>query len=204
MEDSVFQNSPVNPSGYQSYQKSSKKGKRFLFVAVGLLIVLALVFFGAKSFIGSKGTQKIEPTSTPTPTEELFPTETPTPTVAVSPTTVKPTPTKIPTPKPTFNPVDKETGLDRSGLSVEVKNGSGEAGVGSKMSETLKEFGYRVVSVGNADNYSYENTVIEVKSDKDKYLPLLKKDLSINYKIGSLSANLSASSSADAVVIVGK
>src|SRR3989344_5334750 len=109
-----------------------------------------------------------------------------------------------PTPTPKADPVDKATGLNREDLTIEVQNGGGVVGAASKGADFLKSLGYHVASTGNADNYDYENTVIKVKSDKSKYLPLLKKDLSANYSVGTSSEDLSASSSADALVIIGK
>lgn len=195
MDDSVFQNTSIN----QPIKKSSKKGK--ILVLFIILIILGGLAYVGKNMIGSKSqtTQKVE--VTPTPTEEVFPTETPTPEPSVTPTKEA---VQTPTPKPKANPIDKATGLNREDLTIEVQNGGGVVGAASKGADFLKSLGYHVASTGNADNYDYENTVIKVKSDKSKYLPLLKKDLSANYSIGSGSEDLSASSSADAVVIIGK
>jgi len=151
---------------------------------------------------GSRSEQaQVTPTSTPpaggSPTET--PTDTPTP--EKSPT---PEATKIPTPKPTTNPVDKTTGLDRSQLTVEIQNGSGTAGVAGKASDFLKNLGYQVAKTGNADNFDYKGVTISIKSDFAKYLPLLKSDVSANYTIQTATSDLSASSSADALVIIGK
>lgn len=184
---------------YESAQAiaSAPKRRNPLLLIVLLLIVLAVLFFGVKQFKNLQSTSK--PEITPTPTQEVTPTDTPTP--EESPT---PEPTKTPTPKPTANPVDKATGLDRSELSVAVQNGSGEKGAASQVADVLKNLGYHVLSIGNADTFDFEKLTIQVKSGKSAYLPLLKKDLSASYTIGSSSAELSASSSADAVVIVGK
>lgn len=181
----------------QYFKQPEKKPKRFVYIIIILLIIGGAVF-GGKQFLGSflKTSPAITPTPTPTKTEEFFPTDTPTPTESqASPT---------PSIKPTLNPVDKSTGLDRSELSVEVQNGSGVVGAASKASEALKLLGYHVVSIGNADNFDYENVTINVKSDKSSYLSLLKKDLENTYTIGSTSATLSASSAADALVVIGK
>lgn len=184
-----------------SYKEPRRNPTRLVVVFLVFLVVGGLIFGGAK-FLGGNEKSPITPTLIPTPTEEIFPTDTPSPTASVAAAvTSKPTPS----PKPTLtSTVDKATGLDRSALSVSVQNGSGEVGAASKASDVLKGFGYKVVSTGNADSFNYENTVIEVKSEKSSYLALLKKDLSSTYTIGSTSAVLSASESADAVVIVGK
>lgn len=181
-------------------QQSPKKSRRFVLIIL-VFIIFAIGVFGGKHFLNSKNPKKVSPsvTITPTPTEYQFPTDTPSP--SESPTPEKP-PTS--TPKPTTNPVDKATGLDRSKLSIEVQNGSGEVGAASKASDTLKTFGYKVIATGNADNFNYENTTIKVKTEKSDFLSLLKKDLGFSYTVGTASADLSASSSADALVIVGK
>lgn len=190
---------PVQPQSYPFPPSSSRRSRR-LFPLIALLLLVFLLIFVAARFIGSrKGQTKVA--LTPSPTEVIFPTDTPVPTEVLSPT-VKPTST--PTPKPTVNPVDKATGLDRSTLSVSVLNGSGTAGVAGKASDLLKALGYRVVSTGNAASFDLVTTTIDVKSAKSEFLPLLKKDLSSSYTIGTTSATLSATASADAVLTVGK
>lgn len=179
-----------------AYAPTQKKRSRFLPLFL-VAIVIAILFFGARQFLGSRNASEITVTPTPTPTEEPTPTKEPEITSA-------PKPSSTPTPKPTKNPVDKTTGLDRSDLSIAVQNGSGEKGVANQASDLLKNLGYQILSIANADNFEYENVVIQIKPAKNSYLPLLKKDLSASYAIGSTSAILSASSSADAVVIVGK
>lgn len=175
-----------------------KRSKRFIYLVIFIIVIFGLGF-GINKFSASKESSTPKPSITPTPTEFQIPTDLPTP--SSSPT---PEESPSPTPKPTVNPVDKATGLDRSELLVSVQNGSGEVGVANKGSETLKSFGYNVVSIGNADNFEYENVVIQVKAGKSDYLALLKKDLAVNYTIGTTSEDLSASSSADALVIIGK
>lgn len=202
MDDSAVQAPFDRSSNYST--RSPKKSRRLIFIIFAVILIGGLVF-GGKSFLGVKKEKQDKSNIIPTPTTQQteFPaeslTETPIPTV--SPTLE---PTIAPTRKPTVNPVDQVTGLDRSTLSVEVQNGSGEIGAASKASEVLKTFGYHIVAAGNADNFDYENTTIKVKSDKGDFLPLLKKDLGFSYTIASASSDLSASSSADALVIVGK
>lgn len=190
----------TTPSHFQHTPRRSKKRLAARILLSGLLLLLfAGIGFGAMRFLGSNQTAEPAVVS-PTPTPDVFPSEVPlsTPTVPVSPTqTATPTPAAI-------NPVDKATGLDRSNLSVAVQNGSGIVGAASKMSDVLKNFGYHVVSVGNADNFSYQDITIVVKGSVSKYLPLLKSDIAKQFTVASASATLSASASADAVVIIGK
>lgn len=195
MEENTLQNNIA-----EHFKAPTKKRSPFIAILL-LIVILFAVGFGAIKILDFTKAEGQAAEVTPSPTismvEEL-PTETP---VESTPTEE---PTKTPSVKPTINPIDKSSGLDRSDLAVEVKNGSGESMVGSKGSEVLKGFGYHVVAVGNADNFNYENTTINIKESKSSFLSLLKKDLSSVYTIGSSSATLSASSSADAVVIIGK
>jgi hypothetical protein len=196
MEDSSFQ-SPISQYNYAS-PEMPKKPKKFIYVVI-FLVILVIFLLTRNMFSGSKK-QKESPTPTPTTVEYQFPTDTP----AVSPTASdEPEATMSPAAK-SVNPVDKSTGLDRSTLSIEVQNGSGEAGVAGKGSTVLKSFGYKVSSTGNADNYNYDDVTIQVKSTKSNFLALLKKDLGFSYTVGSTSADLSSDSTADALVIIGK
>ncbi len=201
MEDQVSIGTNLQTPGAYSPTPKKRKWKRFILFIAFLLLLLGAGYVGASTFFGGSSDEEanaeITPTETPFPTEEPF--ETPTP--QVSPT---PEVTSTPSPKPTANPIDKTSGLDRSKLSVQVQNGSGQVGVASKASGFLKSVGYRVSATGNAANFEYENVTISIKSDFSKYLSLLKSDLSSQYTVGSTSATLSASSSADAIVIIGK
>lgn len=191
------QPSPMNlfPQGVAAGRKN-KNSKKWLVLAV-LLIFIGTTAFALPRFF--KKAPVAKPSPTPSPTPEIFPTDTPFPTLTDEPTSA-PTSTIQ---NPTQNPIDKTTGLDKSTLNVAVENGSGQIGGASKGAEALRSFGYHVVSVGNADNFDYELTIIKIKEAKKAFLPLLKKDLSTAYTVSS-SEDLSASSSADALVIVGK
>lgn len=197
MEDTSFQ-SPINQFNYSS-PEMPRKPKKFIYVILFLVILVG--FFLTRNLFFGSNKEKKSPETTPTPTEFQFPTDTPAP--SISPTSEAEKPTVTPTSK-TVNPVDASTGLDRSTLSVEVQNGSGETGVASKGSTVLKGFGYKVASTGNADNFNYENVTIQVKSTKANYLALLKKDLGFSYTVGSTSADLASTFTADALVIIGK
>lgn len=208
------QGSLQSPDQLYGSSKSSKGSKTILFTIITIIILAGLAFGGYKLFTASTSFDEEEeeefvleptlpPTQTPTPTSTISATLTPS-SRRVSPTKAVSTPTPSTSPKPTQNPMDKTTGLDRSKLTVEVLNGSGIAGSAKKAADLLTELGYSISSTGNADSYEYENTVIEVKSTKSDYLSLLKKDLSGSYTVGSSSASLSTTTNADARVIVGK
>lgn len=115
------------------------------------------------------------------------------------PFVAQPSPTPTPTPSPT-----PAVTLNREDLKIEVLNGGGTPGAAGKMKTFLEEKGYTVTSVGNTDEYTYEQTQILVKADKEAYINLLTKDLESDYTVGSSAATLSDDESADAQVIVGK
>ena len=207
MAEESNQETFLNPSRRSYVYESSRGGngsrKRVILIIFGVIILIALV---AYAVIATGGKGEIEPNLTPAPTEPLVETptpasetpspteadETPTPTLKASPTPGKGTPSPTST-----------SGLERSNLKVAVLNGSGVAGAATKMSNKLKDLGYDVVSSGNADNFEYAKTEIQVKTTKKSYLSMLESDLEDDYKIGSATSDYTGSE-ADAVVIVGK
>lgn len=174
--------------------RSGKRAVKRVIIVLLIFLFVGAIGIGATKFMPQE--EKTKPTSMPTPTV-AFPTDVPT-------ETPEPEKSPVPTPTTAVSSLDKASGLDRANLTVMVQNGSGVTGAASKASDALKGFGYHVTSIGNAENSDFDKTVIQVKSTKASYVPLLKKDLSTVYAIGSASATLSASASADAVVIVGK
>ncbi len=117
------------------------------------------------------------------------------------PFTARPTPT--PTPAPTPTPIQTAS-LDRKDLTIRVLNGGGVAGAAGKMKAFLEEKGYTVSAVGNTDEYTFEQTEIAVKKDKEAFITLLEEDLKGEYTIGSAAATLDENSSYDAVITAGK
>jgi len=114
--------------------------------------------------------------------------------------TTKPTPTVAQSITPTPVPVE----IKRGDLNVQVLNGGGKVGAGSKMKTFLTELGYTVSNVGNTEEYTFEKTEIEVKAGKEGALELLKNDLAKDYSLGTMSATLASDSPYDARVTVGK
>ena len=104
-------------------------------------------------------------------------------------------PTSTPVPEPT---PDKET------ISIKVLNGSGTAGVASKLAEELEDLGYKDVETGNADDYNYEDITIQTKEDKEDYGDLVKNDLEDNYIVSIDSEALDEDDEFDVIVIFGK
>lgn len=197
MEDNPF------PTPSLDKKPASKKKKRFIFLFFAIVFILLLIYVGSKVLNSNKSNKEAD--ITPTPTEEfIIPTDTPAPTTEELTPTPTQKPTASPTPRSSTSSIDKTTKLDRKDLTVIVQNGSGEKGVAGKVADILKNLGYNVTSTVNADNFNYSDITIQVKSTESDFLPVIKKDLSSDYTIGSSTSDLSSSSSADAVVIVGK
>ncbi len=184
---------PTHTPSYGASLTPKKRNPKKLLYLIGIVVIFLILFFGFKMLTG--GSKSATPSPTPTPV--AVETATPSPTDSASPTSTS-------TPTPTTNPVDNATGLNRSNLSIAIQNGSGTAGVAGKASDLLKGLGYNVVSTGNADNFDFTGTTVKVKATKKNYLPLLIKDLSGTYTVASSSSDLDATSSADALVIIGK
>lgn len=199
MEETSY-SSPQRAERIANFKEKSGNSKKIIII-VAIIVVVALIVFGTTKFLGSKKENAVTPT--PTPTEQPTPTSEPTPTAEPSGTPT-PKPTNTPTPKPTVNPIDKSSGLDRSKLSIHVLNGNGTAGVSKIASDYLEGLGYNVIQIGNAQNFDYQKTVIQIKNDKSDFLSLLSKDLSSKYSVGTTSADLASSERPDAYVIIGK
>jgi hypothetical protein len=176
-------------------RRQSNRKPAYLILAI---IILILLFLGYRAV--SSSNNSVTPTPTLAPNAAMTtPTDTPTPTPTLAPSV---TPTV--TPRPSVNPIDKESGLDRSKLTVTVQNGSGTAGVAAKGVTVLEDLGYDVVGSGNADNFNFVNVTFQVKSGKSDFLNLLKKDLGFSYTIQAATSDLPDSFSSDALVIIGK
>lgn len=115
---------------------------------------------------------------------------TPTPTLA--PTEM--TPTSKPSPTPTVVP---------SSYKVSVLNGSGVIGAAGKVKASLETSGFKVTGTGNAANYSFKNTVVQVKSSVSAgAIDLIKKAL--NDYVVEDGDTLPVSSTFDVIVTAGK
>lgn len=99
---------------------------------------------------------------------------------------------------------DKVLGLPRANLSITVENGSRQYGKGNELSLMLKDFGYKIAGLKNADSPNYEDLSIKMKNTVWDYRYLLLRDLKFaSYNVATISSDLSASESADAVIVVG-
>lgn len=112
----------------------------------------------------------------------------PSPTVTASPT---PTPTS--TPSPTVVPAD---------WTFEVLNGSEVNGAAAKAAQILRERGYSVKKVDNADKSTYEETQLLVTSERSEAAQALLTDLKTAFPLDEVDATLE-STSVTARLIIG-
>ncbi|RJR28555.1 hypothetical protein C4564_04945 [Candidatus Microgenomates bacterium] len=111
-------------------------------------------------------------------------------------------PTASPTSAPTATPEPEE--IDISKLSLSVLNGSGAIGAAGKAQDILEFGGFSVEHTGNAANYSFKSTTIQVKSNVEAgVVSKLKTLLSDSYK-PEVGDTLPDSSKYDIVVTVGE
>lgn len=80
-------------------------------------------------------------------------------------------PTNIPsTPSPTPN-------FKKEEVKIKILNGSGVKGKATEIKEILVDKGYTEIVTGNADNFDFEITEIQVKKDKAQLGDMIKNDL---------------------------
>jgi hypothetical protein len=106
-----------------------------------------------------------------------------------------------PTPEPTEEP-EPSPAIKRADIKVKILNGSGVKGKASEIKETLQDAGYTDVITGNADNFDYETSEIQVKDDKKDAFTLLKEDLK-DFATIKKAGTLDKEDTADAVFIIG-
>lgn len=114
------------------------------------------------------------------------------------PTSVPPsiiTPTATPTPSPIV--------WDKKTLKIKVLNGGGTKGKAGEVKDILLNKGYEDILTGNADNFEYEKTEIQITDEKKDMFLTLQKDLD-EFVTVEKSAVLDTSSSADVILIIGK
>jgi len=164
-------------------QKSKPDFLRWILVS--LVVLLGLGIIGGGVFVYQKAlkSKKEKEVVVPTPTPFVAPSEI-TPTEEASPS---------PTPK-----------ISRADLKIKVLNGTGIPGAAGKVAEFLGKLGWQGIKTGNADNFDYQKTVIQIKESKKEYFELLKKDLSSKYTLEEEPRTLSEDENFDAVIIVGK
>ena len=112
--------------------------------------------------------------------------------------TVEPTNSESEEPTPT------EAEVKPDAYKIEILNGSGIEGEAGRAEELLKAAEFDIIGTDNADNYDYEETVIQAGDDvNEAWLDDLKSELSKKYKVQSSVDKLDTETDAQVVVIVG-
>lgn len=105
--------------------------------------------------------------------------------------------------EPTFGK-DYATGLDRRNISFIVQNGTGKEGKASEFAAILQDFGYKVIDIQKTEEQNFNNIRISLSQDLVDYERLLKRDLELTtYEFTVALTNMSASSSANAIAVIG-
>ena len=112
----------------------------------------------------------------------------------------KATPTIAPssTPSPSPTPAYK-----KEELKLKVLNGSGTKGKANEVKEILKNKGYSEIITGNADNFDYTKTEVQIKKEYEDVLTTLKTDVK-DYVSDLKSSELEKDSTADIILIIGQ
>lgn len=95
-----------------------------------------------------------------------------------------------------------EAPISKASYRIQVLNGTGKSGEATKMRDFLVSEGYNVVGVGNASNFNYKETLVQIKESKKAVTATLTKDLQERYSI-SISSPLSEGESFDILIVVG-
>lgn len=118
----------------------------------------------------------------------------------------------VPSPTVAVSPVQsEEKGATDSGkitddlalYDIKVLNGSGKGGEAGRTEKFLKEKGYSVLEIGNADKSDYKKTIIQAKKKVPQaFLDNLKKVLAEEFEIDE-AQTLEDKEETDIIVIVG-
>ncbi len=95
-----------------------------------------------------------------------------------------------------------------SGVRIDVRNGSGIAGLGAKVAAQLRKDGYVINSVANADSFDYDTTVIRATSRTPLVGERVRSDMHLAAAtvtpMPQPSSASDAATAADVTVIVGR
>jgi type IV pilus assembly protein PilM len=94
---------------------------------------------------------------------------------------------------------NEETDVSKTDFLIKVLNGSGQPGLAAKMASRLKQEGYKISSLGNADNFNYFNTTIKYKTGSYKQAELLSKLFSAQVELEEAE-----SQDIDIIIILGE
>lgn len=87
---------------------------------------------------------------------------------------------------------------------ITILNGSGKAGEAGRLEKTLKEKGYSVLEIGNADASNYKETEVRAKEEiAESFLTALKKDLALTYTLTEGVDALNRNNESDIIIVIG-
>ncbi|MDP1710048.1 MAG: LytR C-terminal domain-containing protein [bacterium] len=187
MEENINPNTPSEVSSQAQMSQSAgvsfptvgdskKSGSGKTFLIIGTLILVAVLGFIIFKSAGNKEIENTEPTPIEGVTEDTVST---------------PAATTSPTPK----------AIVRSGISVEVQNGTGIPGEAAFLQNQLKTLGYTDVKTANAKEIGATTKVTFLKSLSQDVIDELTKKLNELYK--TVDATTSATGSTNVVIITG-
>lgn len=109
-----------------------------------------------------------------------------------------PLPTSTPSPTATATPK-----VDFSTYKFSVLNGNGGIGVAGAAKAIIEKVGFKVSNLGNADNFTFTDTMIQAKASvASDAIDSLKTALSDKYSV-KIGTNLDSSNPYDIIVTVG-
>lgn len=150
-EQSV-EHQPIAPEPAVSFpaprQSQESNGfPKWIFAVIGLVIILA----GGGFFLYQSSNAPISASPTPTP--------------YVSGLDTLPSPTEEPTQAPSATPSQTPATTDRSGVTVQIQNGTGTTGDAALAKSIVSKLGYTKVTAGNASTQTATETTIIYSSD---------------------------------------
>lgn len=179
-----LQQSPVTPTSSPIYQESTGgKNAKWLWLLIAIIIIASLGFAFYKG-IGpfAQFRQGGQETSQESSLSESF----------------FSSPSPSPSPEATGG-----AALDKAVVNIRILNGNGKVGVASAAKNFIEGKGYKVTSLGNAQNYDFAQTVIKLKESLAKYKDILISDLSDEYSVSVSDEALEATDSADVEITIG-
>lgn len=114
--------------------------------------------------------------------------------LTVKPATPTPAPSATPIPTPAFK---------KEELKIQVLNGGGVAGKATEVKEILTEKGYTDIITGNADNFDYTKSEVQIKKSLTGVYDMISKDLQ-DYITSPTQSTLADDETADVVFIIGQ
>mgnify|MGYP003578916853 CR=1 FL=1 len=153
MEQNVIPPQPMPSSEQVSFphpagaEKKSNGVIKWIIVIIGVIAIVAGGIFFIMRTSGSEGTAN----ATPTPTINAG---------GITPVAT-PEPTTTPSPTPSAEPVD------RSGIKVQVLNGTGTAGDAGLVKTALEKLEFSDITAANADEQEETTTTVTYSSDID-------------------------------------